>query len=116
MREVRQLGHYPDRNVPAEYGLQQRLTRARSAVLLQPADEAELQELQWQAQIEKEEANLQVAARVAEADTDLEAMHKAMQDKYPTFFGDAMPKLGEPMYDTIEWLQLLSNKNGGKDV
>ena len=116
MREVRQLGHYPDRYVPAEYGLQQRLTRARSAVLFQPADEAELQELQWQAQREKEEDNLQVDARVAEADTDLKAMHKAMQDKYPTFFGDATPKLGDPMYGTIEWLQLLSKKDGGKDV
>ena len=105
MEAVRQLGQYPDQYDKAEQGLYVRVRKARVARLFQPADEAELQELQWQAQREKQkatqrekqEANLQVAARVAEADTYL----KAMQDKYPA------PKFGDPLYGTIEWLQFL---------
>ena len=66
MREVRQLGHYPDTNVPAQKALYNRLLRARSDMLFQPADEAELQEMEWTAQRQKREAALERAASVAE--------------------------------------------------
>ena len=59
MREVRQLGHYPDRFHSAENGLYLRVTRARSQMLFNPADEAELQEMQWMAQRQQEQFDLE---------------------------------------------------------
>ena len=74
MRELRQLGHYPDQHVRAEVPLYQRLKRARSEMLFQPADEAELQEMEWVAQRQKREAALERAASVAEPPAVLESL------------------------------------------
>ena len=74
MREVRQLGHYPDTNVPAQKALYNRLLRARSEMLFQSADEAELHEMDWTAQRQKREAAMERAASVTEPPAVLEAL------------------------------------------
>ena len=74
MREVRQLGPYPDQHVRADVALYHRLKRARSEMLFQPADEAELQEMDWTAQRQKRKAVTERAASVTEPPAVLEAL------------------------------------------
>ena len=87
MREVRQLGHYPDQRVRSEVPLYQRLKRARSEMLFQRADEAELQEMDWTAQRQKREAALERAASVVEEPAVLEVDPGEC----------SVPSFGEPM-------------------
>ena len=92
MREVRQLGHYPDSHVRAQLPLYHRLKRARSEMLFQPADEAELHEMDWTAQRQKREAAMERAASVVEEPAVLE------EDPGEC----SVPSFGEPMYGTTE--------------